>query len=163
MFSIRPIRREDNPQIARIIREVSVEFGLAAESGFAVGDTILDQLFEVYDQEHSHYWVIVDENDQVLGSGGIAPLKGDEHTLEIQKMYFLPEIRQHGFAKKLLQLAFEFAKKQNFSQIYLETTKSLWQAVKLYEKLGFVHLSHPMGNTGHSAACEIWMSKNLIQ
>ena len=93
--------------------------------------------------------------------GGIAPLKGDATILEIQKMYFLPEIRQQGFAKKILELSFEFALAHQIKSVYLETTKVLWQAVKLYEKLGFQHLDHPQGNTGHSEACEIWMLKNL--
>ncbi|MGE8539067.1 MAG: GNAT family N-acetyltransferase, partial [Acinetobacter sp.] len=32
MYSIRLIQPQDNAQIAKIIRDVSVEFGLAAES-----------------------------------------------------------------------------------------------------------------------------------
>lgn len=161
MFFLRPIQAQDNPQIAHIIRTVSAEFGLAADAGFAVGDSVLDHLFEVYNQAQSAYWVIVDENDQVYGGGGIAPLTGDSNLLEIQKMYFLTEIRQQGFAKKLLDLAFNFAKQNNIPAVYLESTKSLWQAVKLYEKLGFQHLQQPKGNTGHSEACEIWMLKTL--
>lgn len=161
MYSIRPIQPKDNPQIAKIIREVSIEFGLAAESGFAVGDSILDSLYQVYQQPNAAYWVIVDEDDQVYGGGGIAPLQGNNSILELQKMYFLPAIRQHGFAKQILNLAFDFAQQQKFHKIYLETTKSLWQAVKLYEKLGFEHLAYPEGNTGHSEACEIWMLKTI--
>lgn len=161
MYSIRLIQPQDNAQIAKIIREVSIEFGLAAESGFAVGDSILDDLYAVYQQDNAAYWVIVDEQNQVYGGGGIAPLQGDNTILEIQKIYFLPTIRQHGFAQQILHKAFEFALQQNFKQIYLETTKSLWQAVKLYEKLGFNHLDQPEGNTGHSTACEIWMLKIL--
>ena len=76
-------------------------------------------------------------------------------------MYFKPEIRSQGFAKKILEMAFEFAREQHFSMCYLETTASLWQAVKLYEKIGFKHLAVPRGNTGHSHACEIWMLKDL--
>lgn len=161
MYSIRPISIQDNAQIAQIIRNVSEEFGLAADSGFAVGDSILDTLFQVYDQPKSAYWVVVDENDTVFGGGGIAPLKGDKNILEVQKMYFDPILRQQGFAKKILEQAFEFALSQNINEVYLETTKSLWQAVKLYEKLGFEHLVHPRGNTGHSEACEIWMLRTL--
>ena len=161
MYSIRPLAEKDNAQIAKIIRNVSKEFGLASDAGFAVGDSILDMLFQVYDQPQSAYWVVVDENDSVLGGGGIAPLKGDQNILEIQKMYFDPILRQQGFAKKILEKAFEFAHSQNISNIYLETTESLWQAVKLYEKLGFKHLEQPKGNTGHSQACEIWMLKTL--
>ena len=74
---------------------------------------------------------------------------------------FLAEIRGLGFAKKILENAFEFTEKQGFKSCYLETTKELWQAVKLYEKLGFKHLTAPKGNTGHSHACEIWMEKQI--
>lgn len=161
MFFIRPIQEKDNSAIAAIIRKVSQEFGLAAESGFAVADPILDNLSQVYANENSHYWVIEDENGQIFGGGGISPLKGDATLLEIQKMYFLPELRGHGFAQKILEQCFAFAKTQQFQTCYLETTQSLWQAIKLYEKLGFEHLESPRGNTGHSQACEIWMLKRL--
>ena len=161
MYSIRTIQAQDNAQMAHIIRQVSKEFGLAAEAGFAVADPILDQLSVVYDQIYAQYWVVENELGEILGGGGLAPLKGDESILEIQKMYFLAEIRNLGFAKQILNLCSEFAKGKGFKSLYLETTKELWQAVKLYEKLGFLHLDTPQGNTGHSHACEIWMLKTL--
>ncbi|MEZ2903400.1 GNAT family N-acetyltransferase [Acinetobacter terrestris] len=161
MYQVRPIQVQDNAQIARIIREVSKEFGLAPESGFAVADPVLDGLYTVYSQSNAQYWVIENEQGEILGGGGLSPLKGDHSILEIQKMYFLPEIRGLGFAKQLLEKAFQFTLQQGFKSCYLETTKELWQAVKLYEKLGFEYLNHPKGNTGHSQACEIWMEKRL--
>ena len=161
MYFIRPIQSKDNQQIAQIIRQVSQEFGLAPEAGFAVADPILDHLYEVYQQPNSQYWVIVDEHDNVFGGGGIVPLQGDTTLLEIQKMYFLAEIRGQGLARQLLQQCFNFAQQHQFSSCYLETTASLFQAVKLYEKLGFIYLDQPKGHTGHSTACEIWMLKSI--
>ena len=78
MFNIRPLQAKDNAVIAQIIRDVSKEFGLAPESGFAVADPILDDLFAVYSQPNAQYWVVVDENDSVFGGGGISPLKGED-------------------------------------------------------------------------------------
>ncbi|MBJ9985095.1 GNAT family N-acetyltransferase [Acinetobacter sp. S40] len=161
MYSIRQIQAQDNSDIARIIREVSKEYGLATDAGFAVSDPILDQLSKVYNQPNSQYWVIVDQNQNVLGGGGISPLLGDATLLEIQKMYFLPVLRGKGFAKRLLQQCFDFAKAQNFTACYLETTATLKEAIGLYEQLGFQHLTQPRGQTGHSHACEIWMLKTL--
>lgn len=161
MYHIRLMRPEDNSQMAQIIRTVSQEFGLAAESGFAVADPVVDNLHAVYSQNFSSYWVVVNGNNQVFGGGGVSPLQGEPTVLEIQKMYFLSEIRGQGFAKQILEQCLSFAQTQNFHQLYLETTKDLWQAVKLYEKLGFQHLNKPMGNTGHSHACEIWMAKAI--
>ena len=162
MYTIRTIEQKDNAQIANIIREVSKEFGLAAESGFAVADPILDNLYDVYQQNNAQYWVVENDQGQILGGGGLSPLQGDASILEIQKMYFAAEIRGQGFAKKIMNLAFEFAIQHGVDSCYLETTADLWQAVKLYEKLGFNHLSAPKGNTGHSHACEIWMLKSLV-
>ena len=159
MYQIRTIQAQDNPEIAQVIREVSQEFGLAPESGFAVADPILDDLFSVYSKAYSQYWVIEDNNGRIVGGGGLSPLQGDASILEIQKMYFLPELRGLGFAKKILENTFAFSQESGFKSCYLETTKELWQAVKLYEKLGFEHLAQPKGNTGHSHACEIWMEK----
>ena len=162
MYQIRTIQIQDNPSIAQVIREVSKEFGLAPESGFAVADPILDDLYQVYAQPNAQYWVIEDANRRVVGGGGLSPLQGDATVLEIQKMYFLPELRGLGFAKKILEKCFEFAQQQGFQSCYLETTQDLWQAIKLYEKLGFKHLSQPKGNTGHSHVCEVWMLKTLL-
>ena len=161
MYSLRPIQAEDNAALAAIIRNVSKEFGLAPEDGFAVADPILDDLYAVYSQKNAQYWVVIDDHGEIFGGGGISPLKGDEHTLEIQKMYFLPQVRGFGLAQKILENAFAYSQNQGFKSCYLETTASLWQAVKLYEKLGFVHLDSPKGNTGHSHACEIWMEKTI--
>jgi len=162
MYQIRTIQIQDNPSIAQVIREVSKEFGLAPESGFAVADPILDDLYQVYAQPNAQYWIIEDANGRVVGGGGLSPLQGDATVLEIQKMYFLPELRGLGFAKKILEKCFEFAQQQGFQSCYLETTQDLWQAIKLYEKLGFEHLSQSKGNTGHSHVCEVWMLKTLL-
>jgi putative acetyltransferase len=161
MYQIRPIQPQDNAEIAQVIREVSKEFGLAPESGFAVADPILDDLYTVYQQSNAQYWVIENQQGKILAGGGLSPLKGDSTILEIQKMYFLPEVRGLVFAKQLLAKAFQFTQLHGFQSCYLETTKELWQAVTLYEKLGFQYLDQPKGNTGHSHACEIWMEKQL--
>ena len=161
MYYIRPITQPDNTAIAEIIRNVSKEHGLAPEDGFAVADPILDHLYEHYQQDRAAYWVITDTDGHIHGGGGISPLQGDTRCLELQKMYFLNTIRGQGLAKKLLEQAFEFSLQHGFNEIYLETTACLSNAVKLYEKMGFVYLDQPRGNTGHSAACEIWMLKTL--
>lgn len=161
MYQIRPICIEDNAAIAQVIREVSKEHGLAPEDGFAVADPILDDLYQHYQQKHAAYWVISDANGKIHGGGGISPLQADAQCLELQKMYFSQALRGQGLAQQLLELAFNFAQQQGFNEIYLETTAGLAAAVKLYEKNGFVYLEQPRGNTGHSAACEIWMLKTL--
>jgi putative acetyltransferase len=49
--------------------------------------------------------------------GGITPLKDEANILEIQKLYFFPEIRQQGLAKKILELACEFAQTHHIDSL----------------------------------------------
>ena len=158
---LRPIQPKDSAAMAAIIRTVSAEFGLAPSAGFAVADAALDDLYAVYSDDTAAYWVVENEAGEVVGGGGVAPLQGAPDILEIQKMYFLPETRGQGLAKSILLLCFAFGEHQGKTAFYLETTAKLNQAVALYEKLGFAHLDKPLGNTGHSAACEIYMHKRI--
>jgi len=157
---MRPLTARDNPAIARVIRAVSAEYGLTADKGYTVADPNLDTLYEVYSQPGHAYWVVEHEGD-VVGGGGIAPLQCSELDIcELQKMYFLPQARGQGLAKKLALQAMAFAREQGFRRCYLETTASLTQAIALYERLGFEHIDEPLGCTGH-VDCEVRMLKSL--
>jgi len=158
-YVIRKLKPSDNAAIAKVIREVSAEYGLTEDKGFSVADPTLDSLYQVYQAENSCYWVI-EKSGEVLGGAGIAPLQGEQGICELQKMYFLPNVRGKGLAKRLTQLCFDFASQQGFTGCYLETTDNLKEAISLYQKLGFRQLPHAMGNTGH-CDCEVRMLKQL--
>lgn len=159
-MQLRPVRLQDNPHLAQVIRLVSAEFGLTADKGFTVADPNLDTLFENYAQPGAAYWV-VEWQGRVMGGGGIAPLIGSEADIcELQKMYFLPEVRGFGLARHLAEQAMAFARQQGFKRCYLETTSTLTQAIKLYEQLGFAHIDGPLGCTGH-VDCEVRMLRTL--
>lgn len=157
---MRPIGVKDNAAIAHVIRRVSAEFGLSADKGYTISDPNLDNLFQLYHQPRSAYWVI-EYDGVVAGGGGIAPLaEGEADVCELQKMYFLPTLRGKGLARQLALQALEFARQQGFKRCYLETTGSLTQAIHLYRKLGFESIPQAMGNTGHGD-CEVTMLKLL--
>jgi putative acetyltransferase len=158
--TLRRITADDNAAIARVIRQVSAEYGLTADKGYTVADPNLDELFQVYSQPGAAYWV-VEQNGEIVGGGGVAPLGCSEPDIcELQKMYFLPSARGQGLAKKLALMALDHAREQGFKQCYLETTAFLTEAIRLYEHLGFEHISEALGCTGH-VDCEVRMLKPL--
>lgn len=157
---VRPIVRADNPHIAAVIRTVSAEFGLTADKGYTVSDPNLDHLYELYSEANSAYWV-VEMAGKVAGGGGVAPLTGsNDDVCELQKMYFLPNVRGLGLAHRLAMQAMDYGRQCGFKRCYLETTASLTRAIRLYEQLGFRHIDRPMGATGH-IDCEVTMLKTL--
>lgn len=154
---IREIEPKDNPHIARIVRD-NLEQKSLAIPGTAYFDPQLDSLYQYYESlPDAAYWVLVDDNEQVLGGVGVARFQGT--TAELQKLYLADEAKGHGCGSQLLDFAICFAEK-NFEALYLETFKVLDAANHLYRSRGFDHLEAPLGNSGHNA-CDTWLLKDL--
>jgi putative acetyltransferase len=158
-ITIREIRKQDNLEIAAIVRNVLMELG-APKVGTAYADPQLDFLFETYQLPKSAYF-IVESNGRVIGGAGIAPLESAADAVcELQKMYFLPEARGLGLGEELMHKCLQSATDFGFEKCYLETMPYMEAAQKLYKKVGFTYLCEPMGNTGHTS-CPVWMITEL--
>lgn len=158
-FYIRTIQPNDNAALATIIRTTLEEFG-ANHAGTVYFDAATDQLFEVFQQAGSCYFV-VEREGSIFGGAGIFPTQGlPDGTCELVKMYLLPACRGIGMGNFLLQQCFAKAKELGYHQMYLETMPELTNAVPMYEKNGFQYLQAPMGSSGHFG-CGIRMLKTL--
>ncbi|WP_372766077.1 GNAT family N-acetyltransferase [Lutibacter sp.] len=158
-FKIREIQLKDNPKIAKVIREILIEFGVP-KVGTAYADKILDTLYEAYDTKKAVYFVI-EKDGELYGGAGIKQLDNyDGNVCELQKMYFLPEARDIGLGSKMMEICLQKAKEFGFESCYLETLPYMESARKLYRKVGFKDLDAPMGDTGHYS-CNLWMLKKL--
>lgn len=158
-FIIREIKPNDNQQIAKVIRDVLIEFK-APKTGTAYEDKATDEMFETYQKENASYFVI-EYNNKIVGGAGFSVLDGTENTVcELQKMYFLPITRGKGLGSKLISKCLEKAKILGFKSCYLETMPYMKAARALYKKNGFENLDKPLGNTGHFS-CNVWMIKEL--
>jgi len=158
-YEIRLIRKRDNAQVARLIRQVLTEFE-AVGAGYSIEDPEVDDMYGHYRNKRSCYYVIT-LDDQVVGSGGLAPLiGGNQFTCELRKMFFLPATRGLGLGRRLLMLLLDEARKRAYRRCYLETLDRMWRANDLYQKNGFELLQQPLGKTGH-CRCDRWYLLNL--
>ncbi|HKX85133.1 MAG TPA: GNAT family N-acetyltransferase [Flavobacterium sp.] len=156
---IREIKREDNEQVAQVIRTVLEEFNVP-KVGTAYADPQLDAMFEAYQEPNSTYFVVENEG-RIIGVAGIAPLaNASPDVCELQKMYFLPETRGLGIGTQMMEVCLAKAKDFGFKKCYLETMPYMEAAQKLYKRSGFDYLKEPMGCTGHTS-CPVWMIKEL--
>jgi len=159
MVNIRDLRKEDNPALAKVVRDTLAEFG-ANHPNTVYYDPTTDKLFEVFQTPRSKYF-LAELNSKIVGGGGIYPTDGlPADTCELVKMYLLPEARGYGLGKTLIEKCIEAAAQNGFKKIYLETMPELKQALSVYEKFGFKFLEGPLGNSGHTG-CSLWMMKNL--
>ncbi|WP_276167129.1 GNAT family N-acetyltransferase [Zobellia alginiliquefaciens] len=157
--NIRNIRKEDNVQVAALIRKVLVDLG-APKVGTAYADVTLDHMFENYDKPRAAY-LVLEENGIILGCAGVAQLDNcKDNICELQKMYFLEEARGKGIGSQMLKQCLKKAKEFNFDKIYLETMPYMKAAQKLYAKMGFEYIDKPLGDTGHYS-CPVYMVAKL--
>jgi len=158
-MQIRSIEARDDARIAGIIRTVMPEFG-ATGCGFAINDPEVDWMSRAYARPRCAYFVVEDGNE-VLGGGGIAPLDGGDHdTCELRKMYFLPQARGRGAGAAMMQRCLDAARELGFRRCYLETLSGMDAAMKLYDRSGFRRIDAPMGNTGHGG-CNTFYLREL--
>ncbi|MDJ0646733.1 MAG: GNAT family N-acetyltransferase [Flavobacteriaceae bacterium] len=156
---IRKIQAEDNQEIEEIVKSTIVEYGLPTK-GSAYADRDTQAMYEGYLGERAVYFV-AEENSEVIGGGGIKPLKGYDGTVcELQKMYLKPSARGKGYGQQIFYTCLKAAKELGYKQCYLESDPSMITAINIYEKNGFKHLKGPIGNTGHPV-CGVWMLKDL--
>ena len=153
-FSFRPIKKEDDAIVARIIRKVMTEYQAVGE-GYSINDPEVDHMSKAYKGKDACFYVL-EKSGGIVGCGGIGPLNGAAtKTCELRKMYFQPEARGYGMGKMLVQLLLQKAKEMKYEQCYLETIDRMWQANALYQKMGFKKLEGAMGDTGH-CSCDAW-------
>lgn len=158
-MQIREIIQEDNVELARVIRGILEEHGVA-RPGTVYTDPTTDRLFELFQEEGSVYFVALDEGE-IIGGCGIFPTVGlPDRMSELVKLYLLDSFRGKGIGKELMLRCIEFAKNYGYDSLYLETMDELSNAIQLYNNLGFKTIDKPLGETGHFA-CEIRMVKEL--
>ena len=158
-YSIRSIRKEDNKQLAYIIRSVLAEFK-ANKPGTVYYDPTTDDLHTLFQTNNAAYFV-AEINNEIIGGAGVYPTSAlPAGCCELVKLYLLSQARGTGIGKALIEKCFEAAKQFGFTTMYLETMPELSTAVGLYERLGFKYLKNSLGNSGHFG-CDIWMLKDL--
>lgn len=158
---LRPIRPADDAAVAATIRSVMTEHG-AAGPGFAIHDAEVDHMSRAYATGSARYFV-VEHDGRVVGGAGFAPLAGsapEAATCELRKMYFLPAARGRGLGRALLALLLDEMRAAGYRRCYLETTKQMQAAQRLYRAAGFAPLCAALGATGHHG-CDTFYARDL--
>ena len=144
MLNNRKLEAKYDAQIARIIRTNLKRFHLNVP-GTVYFDPELDHLSEFYDAkpEKRAYFVVLDNQEQVVGGIGIAEFEGIPNCAELQKLYLDDSAKGKGYSKELVHLAEDWARAVGYQSLYLETHTNLEVARKLYEKMGFAEIEKP--------------------
>ncbi|MDN3612212.1 GNAT family N-acetyltransferase [Vibrio ostreicida] len=158
-LSVIPITPQHDAAIYDIIHQVGKEYGAVGE-GFGPSDAEVEAMSHYYRAEHRSLYLVALLDGEVVGGCGIAPFGDDGKICELKKLFLLAQSRGLGLGRTLTQSCLTFAREQGFERCYLDTLSTMSAAVKLYEGLGFEHLSAPLEGTIHGG-CDVWMHKAL--
>jgi putative acetyltransferase len=86
------------------------------------------------------YVIVAYENDKPVGCGAIKEYTSN--TMEIKRMYTLPESRGKGIATKVLSELEIWATELRYEKCILETGKRQPEAIELYTKNGYKLISN---------------------
>ena len=89
-----------------------------------------------------HHVVLAYENDIPVGCGAMKVFEKD--SMEIKRMYVVPEFRKMGIAARMLLELEQWASELFYNRCVLETGKKQPEAINLYMKNGYT----PVANYG---------------
>lgn len=86
------------------------------------------------------YCVISYDVNDPVGCGAFKPF--DETSVEIKRMFVLPEYRGRGVALQVLRELETWAHELGYTDCVLETGKKQPEAIRLYEKAGYTRIKN---------------------
>ena len=142
----REIIGEDDAALAKIVRDNLKAHNLDLP-GTVYYDDNLDHLSDFYlDKNHKRfYYVLLDDDDHVIGGIGLAEFEFFEDCAELQKLYHTDDVKGSGIGYTLIKLIEDKAREYGYKSLYLETHTNLVAAIHIYEKCGFKAIEKPVG------------------
>ena len=153
-FSFRQATNADLPAIARLVKVVLNEFGLAYDTDTSDND-ILD-IDKSYTDNGGIFIVSENPEHEIIATSAL--YRESDKTCTLRKMYVNKNYRGHGLGKILMEQILEEAHNMNFTEMILETNASMTTAIRLYENYGFRKID---GSVPASPRCNIVMQKKL--
>lgn len=127
------IKRTDaeNPDFIALVRHLDAELAIRDGDEHA----FYAQFNKTTGLQHT---IVAYLDEQPVGCGALRPF--DQTSVEIKRMYTLPEARGQGVASAILQALESWAGELNFEKCILETGMKQPEAIALYLKSGYVRI-----------------------
>ena len=103
--------------------------------------------------------VVAYENNKAIGCGAIKAF--DQQSMEVKRMYTLPELRGKGIASLVLTELEKWTTELGFRKCILETGKKMPEAIRLYQRNGYERIP----NYGQYVGVDnsVCMQKNSVE
>ena len=97
-----------------------------------IDTTDLYNIEEEYFKHKGIFWIALDENKNLVGTIGLKDY--NNNVAYLKRLYVKKEFRKQGIGGKLIDVFLEYAKENNFKEIYLATVSNRLNVMKFYEE-----------------------------
>ena len=124
--------KEEVIKLIMHVQNVEYEVGISVKEQ----PDILD-IHSNYINDGGNFWIALNDNGEVVGSIGLQ--KKNKEVAVLKKFFVYKDYRgkELGTGKKLYEALLDFAKKQGFSKIILDTPSKATRSHGFYKKVGF--------------------------
>ena len=151
-MEIRKYKNSDYDQMINLHREVLIKENVYRGTGIWEDDLL--NITEHYFNRNGEFIVGL-ENSELIAMGAVRKLDND--TAEIVRMRVHPDCQGKGYGNIILHELEKFAMNKHYKKVVLETDERLVNAVKLYQKNGYIYWKEEMLN---GFKC-VWYRKEL--
>lgn len=102
-------------------------------------DTDLLDLGTHYGASNSGFWCIM-ENNQIIGTIGLRPIKNVNNCAEIRRLYIHPDWQNRGIGSNLIDFVIDFAKSNLFEKLRATTSFDRTVIIHMLQKKGFYQM-----------------------
>lgn len=143
-MNYRIIQEQDNHILAKILRDNLKAHNLDIP-GTVYFDEAVNHLSDYYlaNPNKRTYYVVIDDQNTVIGGIGLDELSFMDDTAELQKLYLTDVAKGSGLSYKLIDLIEDTARNMGYKKMYLETHDNLATAIHVYEKCGYKEIERP--------------------
>lgn len=139
----RLLEPNDNSILAEIVRDNLKSHNLDIP-GTVYFDDNLNHLSDFYLASPKRaYFIVLDDDNNIIGGIGLAELDFMDDTAELQKLYLTDAAKGQGLSYKLIELVEDTAINKGYKRMYLETHTNLNTAIHVYEKCGYKLIERP--------------------
>ncbi|KWX69871.1 GNAT family N-acetyltransferase [Paenibacillus jilunlii] len=124
--------KEEVIKLIMHVQNVEYEVGISVKEQ----PDILD-IHSNYINDGGNFWIALNDNGEVVGSIGLQ--RKTKGVAVLKKFFVYKDYRgkEFGTGKKLYEALLDFAKKQGFSKIILDTPSKATRSHGFYNKVGF--------------------------
>ncbi len=133
-FRITEYSEEYKDQIRDVIGQTLADISVIDRKNLPIDDEDLGKINEVYSGK-SKFWIALD-GDRVVGTVAIRDMGGQ--MAKLNRMFVLINHHGAGIGQEMLNVAVNYAKKQGFNTIVLNTHELMHRAHSFYEKNNFI-------------------------